>query len=52
MGLLVECIPDICHGQTICHVEKFVHMTSCHGDEFSTLSCGKNSPHEKCEENL
>ena len=31
-------------GEKNCHVEKFVHMTYCHVE--------KNSPHEKCEENL
>ena len=52
-------------GEKNCHVEKFVHMTDCQVEKFSTwqivrwrnsphdrLSCGKNSPHEKCEENL
>ena len=38
----------------ICHVEKFVHMTDFHVEKSSKLQTvmRKNSPHEKCEDNL
>ena len=41
-------------GEKICHVEKFVHMTDFHVEKFSKLQTvmRKNSPHEKCEDNL